>query len=437
MHQGKVLASDTPEQLIKSKQKKNLEDAFIAYLEEASNPIEDSTALSQDKNTITVKKQSRKHKKFDLLRLFGYSYRESLELTRDPVRLTFALLGSVILMFIMGYGISMDVEDLKFSVLDYDKSPQSRKYIENISGSRYFLEQPELNSQTQLDQNMKSGNINLAFVVPPNFGQDLTKGYNTQIAVWINGSMPFRAETIKGYVAGIHNTYLQQLQKESTNYKDTKSIVNIESRFRYNQDFKSIYSMVPAVIPMLLIFIPSILMALSVVREKELGSITNFYATPVTKLEFLIGKQLPYIVVGMISFFGLILLAIFVFKVPLKGSILTLTFGTFLYVIATTGVGLLMSSFAKTQIAAIAGTAILTLLPTIQFSGLKEPVSSLEGVGAIIGDIFPATYYIIISRGIFSKAVEFSDLYKEFIILGISIFMITILSMLALKKQEV
>ena len=437
MHQGKVLASDTPEQLIKSKQKENLEDAFIAYLEEASNSIEDSTALSQDKNTITVKKQSRKHKKFDLLRLFGYSYRESLELTRDPVRLTFALLGSVILMFIMGYGISMDVEDLKFSVLDYDKSPQSRKYIENISGSRYFLEQPELNSQTQLDQNMKSGNINLAFVVPPNFGQDLTKGYNTQIAVWINGSMPFRAETIKGYVAGIHNTYLQQLQKESTNYKDTKSIVNIESRFRYNQDFKSIYSMVPAVIPMLLIFIPSILMALSVVREKELGSITNFYATPVTKLEFLIGKQLPYIVVGMISFFGLILLAIFVFKVPLKGSILTLTFGTFLYVIATTGVGLLMSSFAKTQIAAIAGTAILTLLPTIQFSGLKEPVSSLEGVGAIIGDIFPATYYIIISRGIFSKAVEFSDLYKEFIILGISIFMITILSMLALKKQEV
>jgi len=436
MHQGKVLASDTPKQLIQSKNKENLEDAFIEYLEDATNENKNTTALLEENKTVNIQKEQ-PNKQFSFLRLFGYSYRESLELVRDPVRLVFALLGTVILMFIMGYGITMDVEDLKFSVLDYDKSPQSRKYIENISGSRYFLEQPELNSQKQLDQNMKSGRINLAFVVPPNFGQDLTKGYNTQIAVWINGSMPFRAETIKGYVAGIHNTYLKQLQKESTNYKDTKSIVNIESRFRYNQDFKSIYSMVPAVIPMLLIFIPSILMALSVVREKELGSITNFYATPVTKLEFLIGKQLPYVVVGMISFFGLILLAIFIFNVPLKGSILTLTFGTLLYVIATTGVGLLMSSFAKTQIAAIAGTAILTLLPTIQFSGLKEPVSSLEGIGAVIGDIFPASYYINISRGIFSKAVEFSDLYKEFIILGISIFVIIILSMLALKKQEV
>jgi len=436
MHQGKVLASDTPKQLIQSKNKENLEDAFIEYLEDATNENKNTTALLEENKTVNIQKEQ-PNKQFSFLRLFGYSYRESLELVRDPVRLVFALLGTVILMFIMGYGITMDVEDLKFSVLDYDKSPQSRKYIENISGSRYFLEQPELNSQKQLDQNMKSGSINLAFVVPPNFGQDLTKGYNTQIAVWINGSMPFRAETIKGYVAGIHNTYLKQLQKESTNYKDTKSIVNIESRFRYNQDFKSIYSMVPAVIPMLLIFIPSILMALSVVREKELGSITNFYATPVTKLEFLIGKQLPYVVVGMISFFGLILLAIFIFNVPLKGSILTLTFGTLLYVIATTGVGLLMSSFAKTQIAAIAGTAILTLLPTIQFSGLKEPVSSLEGIGAVIGDIFPASYYINISRGIFSKAVEFSDLYKEFIILGISIFVIIILSMLALKKQEV
>ncbi len=436
MHQGKVLASDTPKQLIQSKNKENLEDAFIEYLEDATNENKNTTALLEENKTVNIQKEQ-PNKQFSFLRLFGYSYRESLELVRDPVRLVFALLGTVILMFIMGYGITMDVEDLKFSVLDYDKSPQSRKYIENISGSRYFLEQPELNSQKQLDQNMKSGSINLAFVVPPNFGQDLTKGYNTQIAVWINGSMPFRAETIKGYVAGIHNTYLKQLQKESTNYKDTKSIVNIESRFRYNQDFKSIYSMVPAVIPMLLIFIPSILMALSVVREKELGSITNFYATPVTKLEFLIGKQLPYVIVGMISFFGLILLAIFIFNVPLKGSILTLTFGTLLYVIATTGVGLLMSSFAKTQIAAIAGTAILTLLPTIQFSGLKEPVSSLEGIGSVIGDIFPASYYINISRGIFSKAVEFSDLYKEFIILGISIFVIIILSMLALKKQEV
>ena len=170
-----------------------------------------------------------------------------------------------------------------------------------------------------------------------------------------------------------------------------KSDVNILLRYRYNQDFKSIYSMVPAVISLLLIFIPSILMALSVVREKELGSIVNFYAAPVKKLEFLLGKQLPYLIVSMISYFGLVAFAVFVFDVPLKGSLFTLTLGVFLYIICTTGIGLFISSFVKTQIAALMGTAILTLLPTIQFSGLKEPVSSLEGIGQFIGNSFPVT----------------------------------------------
>ncbi len=437
MHQGKVLASDTPKKLTLSKQKENLEDAFISYLEDASVEQEqNSISNKQEINISTTKNQKKRNKNFSALRLFGYSYRESLELIRDPVRLTFALVGTVILMFIIGYGISLDVDDLHFSVLDYDKSPQSREYIQHISGSRYFLEQNELHSEKELDKEMKSGNISVAFVIPPNFGKDLQKGYNVEVSAWIDGAMPFRAETMKGYVNGIHNSYVTQKTQEQSNYKNTSSIANIESRFRYNQDFKSIYAMIPAVIPMLLVFIPSILMALSVVREKELGSITNFYATPVTKIEFLIGKQLPYVIISMISFFGLLLLAIFVFEVPLKGDVLTLCFASLLYVIATTGIGLLMSSFAKTQIAAIAGTAILTLLPTIQFSGLKEPVSSLEGIGAFIGDIFPVTYYITISRGIFSKAVEFSGLYTEVLILTLSIFVITILSMLALKKQE-
>lgn len=435
MHQGKVLASDTPEQLIQSKHKENLEEAFIAYLEEATSENKNISALKEKNNIVNIKKE-RQNKEFSFLRLFGYSYRESLELVRDPVRLIFALLGTVILMFIMGYGITMDVEDLKFSVLDYDKSPQSQEYIQNISGSRYFLQQTPLSSEAELDRRIKQGKIAVAFVIPPNFGKNLKKGYNTEIAVWIDGAMPFRAETIKGYVSGIHYNYLEQRIQQSTTNLTNSNSANIEARYRYNQDFKSIYSMVPAVIPILLIFIPAILMALSVVREKELGSITNFYATPVTKLEFLIGKQLPYIIVSMFSFFGMLLLAIFIFQVPLKGNIWIFILGSFLYVIVTTSIGLFMSSFARTQIAAIAGTAILTLLPTIQFSGLKDPVSSLSGMGAFIGEIFPVTYYINISRGIFSKAQEFGDLHTEFIVLTISIFVITFFSMIFLKKQE-
>ena len=434
MHQGKVLITNTPKELISLKNKDTLEEAFISYLKEAVGESA-SEEKTEELSFNTSTQQSKPNSFFSLLRVIGYSYRESLELFRDKVRLTFALLGTVILMFVIGYGISLDVEDLKFAVLDQDKTPLSQSYIENIAGSRYFLEKESLNSFEQLDERMKKGEISLAFVIPPDFGKNLTKGYSEEIAVWIDGTFPFRAETIHGYVQGLHYNYIERFYKENFGM-DISSDVNILLRYSYNQDFKSIYSIVPAVIPMLLIFIPAILMALSVVREKELGSITNFYATPVTKLEFLLGKQLPYVFVSFISFLILVFFAIFVFDVPLKGNFFTLSFAALLYIICTTGIGLLMSSFAKTQIAALAGTAIFTLLPTVQFAGLKDPVSSLEGIGRLIGEVFPVTYFINISRGLFSKNVSFSDLHLEFFALGISAVVIIMLSLIVLKKQE-
>ena len=432
MHQGKVLANDTPKGLIHSRNKETLEDAFIDYLQEVEvvkTPSESiQAAHTQPKHKI--------NKFFSSLRLFGYAYRESLELIRDPIRLTFALLGTGILMLILGFGITLDVENLAFSALDQDDSPQSRQYLQNLSGSRYFLEHKPLHSMEELDHRMKSGELSVAFVIPPNFGKDLKKGRHTEIAVWIDGAMPFRSETIKGYVQGMQINYIRQLARETLGYVPALTPYNMQMRYRYNQDFKSIYAMVPAVLPMLLIFIPAILIALSVVREKELGSITNFYATPVTRLEFLIGKQLPYIVISMIGFFILVALSILVFGVFPKGSMLTLSLGALLYVTVTTGIGFLISSFMQTQIAALAGTAILTLLPTINFSGIKDPVSSLEGVGAFIGAIFPATYFINISRGIFSKELGFKDLHHDFLMMASALIFISIFSILLLKKQE-
>ena len=434
MHKGKVLVSNSPDELIKSKNKENLEDTFISYLEDALDETEKKEIVieNQINNEINNTPQN---SFFSLRRTFAYTYKETLELLRDKVRLTFALLGTLILLFVMGYGINFDVENLKFGVLDEDKSLASENYIQNISGSIYFVKKAELNSFDELDEKMKKGIINVAFVIPPDFGKNIVKGHKEEIAVWIDGTFPFRAETIYGYVQGLHYNYIKNYYKESLGI-DTKSDANIILRYRYNQDFKSIYSMVPAVISLLLIFIPSILMALSVVREKELGSIVNFYATPVTKMEFLLGKQLPYIIVSMISFFGLVFLSIFIFQVPLKGSLFTLTLGAFLYIICTTGIGLFISSFVRTQIAALTGTAILTLLPTIQLSGLKEPVSSLEGIAFYIGNAFPVTYFINISRGVFSKNISFNELYFEFFVLSISIFVILFFSLLVLNKQE-
>jgi ribosome-dependent ATPase len=190
------------------------------------------------------------------------------------------------------------------------------------------------------------------------------------------------------------------------------------------------------VIPLLLLLIPAMLTTLSVVREKELGSIINFYVTPVTRLEFLLGKQLPYVVLGMANFLLLALLAVTVFGVPMTGSFLTLTLATLLYVAAATAIGLLISSFMRSQIAAIFGTVALTILPATQFSGMVDPVSSLEGAGAFIGQVFPTAHYLTISRGTFSKGLGLIDLQMSFVPLLIAIPVLLGLSAALLRKQE-
>jgi ribosome-dependent ATPase len=436
MHAGKVLASDTPAGLCAARGEKTLEAAFISYLEEATGVV----AVQPDAAPAAAAPEAENRpvappSAFSLRRLLGYAYREALELRRDPIRLTFALLGSVLLMFVLGYGISLDVEGLRFGVLDRDQSPESRAYIQNIAGSRYFIEQPSIADDADLDRRMQNGELSLAVDIPANFGRDLRRSHWPEIGVWVDGAMPYRGETVRGYVQGLHLTYVQQLILEKTGVSSGYP-VNIVSRYRYNQDFKSIYAMVPAVIPILLIFIPAILMALGVVREKELGSITNLYVTPVTRLEFLLGKQLPYIVVALISFVLLLIQSQVIFQVPIKGSLLALCLGAVLYVIATTGIGLLISTFTSTQIAALFGTAILTILPTVSFSGLTSPVAALEGVGYWIGQCFPASYFLIISRGTFTKALGFADLIPQFLALAAFIPVLTLVSVALLRKQE-
>ncbi|GAB2180199.1 ribosome-associated ATPase/putative transporter RbbA [Denitratisoma sp. agr-D3] len=437
MNAGQVLASDTPEALRLAQGKDSLEEAFIAYLEQARRDDSENEAATVQTTAASVSNgKTPRPAFFSLGRLLGYAYREMLELRRDPIRLTFALLGSVLLMLILGYGITMDVQDLRFAVHDRDQSPESRAYIRNIAGSRYFLEQAPIASSAELDRRMKSGELSLALEIPEKFGQDLRRGRSPEIALWVDGAMPYRGETIRGYAQAMHLLYQAELVAEKTGATPTLLPFDVQTRYRYNQDFKSVYAMVPAVIPLLLVFIPAILVALGVVREKELGSITNLYVTPVTRLEFLLGKQLPYVVLSMISFVLLLLEAEWVFAVPLKGHFLPLVLATLLYVTATTGLGLLVSSFTKSQMAALAGTAIITMLPTIQFSGLTQPVASLSGVGATLGQLWPATYYLVISRGIFAKALTLADLHGQFLALALFVPAFTLLSVLLLKKQE-
>lgn len=447
MHAGKVLDSDTPQNLVKKQGTATLEEAFIKYLldagagddipEDSAPKADDNVSLENASSEVTadVPAEHTPQKRFSLQRLLSYTWREALELRRDPVRATLALLGSLILMATIGYGITMDVEDLPYAILDRDQTTLSTSYVNNIAGSRYFIEHDPLYNYEELDARMRNAEIALAIEIPPNFGRDVAKGAPVSIGVWIDGAMPQRAETIRGYVQGMHLDWLQKEAKYQYGL-DAAQPFNVEVRYRYNPDVKSLVSIVPAVIPIMLLLIPAMLAALSVVREKELGSILNLYVTPVTKLEFLLGKQLPYLVISLFNFIMMVFLAILLFGVPVKGGMITLTLAALFFSIFSTGFGLFASSFTKSQIGAMFFTIIGTLIPAIQFAGMLNPVSSLEGFSRILGEVYPASHMLTVSRGIFSKALYFNDLSGELMILMIGGPIIVLCSVLLLKKQD-
>ena len=469
MHGGKVLASDAPTALVKQSGEATLEAAFISYLKKASGadqtPPQTSAYQGREpsacmKSGVGVAKLALPVKasldtpslnstvlggrhgvppsspRFSLLRLFSYTRREALELRRDPLRGLIALFGTLLLMFTFGYGISMDVENLHFAVLDRDQSILSNNYALDLGGSRYFIAQAPINDYEELERRMRSGELSLALEIPPNFAHDLERGNPVKIGAWIDGAMPTRAENVLGYVQAMHQGWLLENARQRATGRIPDGLMNIETRFRYNPDVKSLPAIVPAIIPMLLMLIPAMLSALSVVREKELGSILNLYVTPVSKLEFLVGKQLPYIAIGMVNFFLMSALAVFVFDVPHKGDFLFLTLAALLYVTDATGIGLLISTLTRSQIAAIFATFLVTFIPSIRFSGMLDPVASLEGGARLIGETFPATHFLTICRGTFSKALGFAELQSSLLPLALAIPVIVGLSVLLLKKQE-
>lgn len=436
MHAGKVLVSETPADIVAGRDAETLEQAFIDYLVEAGGGAQDArqrTAEAAAPLVGSVAKRPRSHY-FSFSRMYSYMWREVLELQRDPVRAALALVGSMILMFVIGFGISMDVEDLPYAVLDRDQTGLSRNYTLNLSGSGYFVEKPPVSDYAELDRRMRSGELSLAIEIPPGFARDLQRGNRVQIGAWVDGAMPQRAETVQGYVQGMHQVWLQQQAVERYG-SGIAGLATIENRFRYNPDVKSLPAMVPAVMPLLLLMLPAMLAALAVVREKELGSIINLYVTPVTRSEFIIGKQIPYVALAMLNFLLMTLLAITAFDVPVKGSFATLALAALIYCVVSTGIGFLASTFTRSQIAALFFTMVISILPAVQFSGMMNPVSSLEGIGRMIGEVYPTTYMLIISRGVFGKALDLGDLYTYFVPLLLAVPVVMGLTILTLKKQ--
>jgi ribosome-dependent ATPase len=452
MHAGKVLAMGPPAQLVAERKAKNLEAAFIGYLEDAAKdpnardilasakPAAEAAAFSSAEaaTPASAAEATHAHKassRFSFGRVWAFARRETVELQHDRVRLAFAVLGPLLLMTVFGYGISLDVDHLPFAVLDADDTVSSRLYADSFRGTQYFDERPPIYSYAELNRRLRNGELRLAVEIPAGFERDMQRGRQPEVNALVDGAQPFRGETTRGYVEATHKLYVQRL-RDARGLPPAAAPMKIETRMLFNQAFQSVYAMVPGDIMLLLILIPSMLTALSVVREKELGSIANFYAAPASRSEFLFGKQLPYLSVALIQFATLVALAVLVFHVPLKGSFATLLLGGIVYVVSTTGFGLLLSVFAGSQTAAIFAAAIISILPAVQFSGMFVPVSSLSGGAWLAGKIFPSTYFQAISVGTFTKALGLASLWRNIVALAVIAIVYIVLSVTLLRKQE-
>jgi ribosome-dependent ATPase len=436
MHAGRVLACDAPNKLIEDRHAPNLEEAFIGYMEDAISGQAGARDKAVRPSVPVVRKKRQWNLPLPLRRLLAYSRNEAVQIMRDPVRLAFAFVGSALLMLVFGFGITTDVENIRYTSLDQDHSTESRTYLEQFRGARpYFLPTPPTQSEDEALRRLQSDDVSLVLQTPPRFGADVRRGAQPEVLATVDGAMPFRGETVSQYVRGVHSTLLRDPGSAFIT-APRKFSPRFQNRFMYNPTFQSIYSIVPSVPALLLILIPAILMTVSIVREKELGSIINFYVTPTGRLEYLLGKQLPYIAIGMVNFFILAALALIVFGVAIKGSFLVLTLCTFLYLLVTTGVGMVTSTFTKTQVAAVFITAILTIQPTIQFAGLLQPVSTLEGGARIIGSIWPTTYYMHSSVGAYTKGLAPRLMVGDLVFLACAIPILLAISTIGLKKQD-
>ena len=364
-----------------------------------------------------------------------FAIREGKELLRDHVRTFFALFGPVILMTAVTWGVSFDVGNLAFAVRDRDQSAESRAIVEYFAGSSQFHQLPPLTADADIDTALESSSAKMVIDIPPAFGRDLLRGTRPEIGFYLDGAESFNASNLTGYIASILGDYARD-QAHAHGIRLPPDAAQLVPRFRYNPDFKSILAIAPGVLMLALSLFPAMMAAVGVVREREIGSIANFYASPASRLQFLLGKQLPYLASAMLSFLILYLMMRYWFGVPLNGSAAALLTGTLLMCATTTATGLLVSCFTRSQVAAIFITAVGTVMPAMSFSGFLVPVSSLQGGAYIMGKILPSAWYANLTTGTFVKGLGYPDLVREHFILGGYYLIILTLAVLNLKKQE-
>ncbi len=344
-----------------------------------------------------------------LRRVFAIAGCETRQLRRDPMISVRALGVPLVLFLLFGYGLSLDVEHIPFAVVDCDRSAFSREYIYAFAGNPTFSLRAEAADTRVLSAMLRRGEIRLGMVIPPQFQHTLYKGRPESVQFMVDGVYSYRAEVTRAYAlavsAHVSSEIFRTLMIERTGHAPNLDPLDIETRYLYNESLRATNAIVPGLLPVILMMSPAVMVAVAIVREKELGSIFNFLSSPATRTEFVLGKLIPYAAIGFGDALILGALTVVLFGVPFKGGVLIYCLGAALYVIATAAMGLLFSSFAKSQFGAIVVAMIATMVPSFLYSGLLIPIHNMSLDGRIAAHLFPAMFFNHIVIGAYLKAL--------------------------------
>ena len=364
----------------------------------------------------------------NIQRIVAYAYKEWREIARDRLFFSLAFIVPPMLMVLFGVGLSLDVEHIPFVVLDQDKTQESRDYAARFSSGVFFNLEGELTDPKQLDELMARGKVRAALIIPNGFGRKLAANQPAEVQTVIDGTFPSRALTTKGYIDAINAQAsldrIGQLISHTTGMTEDAarkrlSPVKLSVRYLYNEAVESLWSLGPKLLMVILMVAPPFLTALGVVREKETGAIFNLYASNLTRGEYLLGKLAPYVGISFLNSWVLWLIALWGFGVPFRGSMLFFSLASVIYVLCTTGIGLLVSIVTRSQVSAMIVTAIITIVPAVLYSGVLIPVPSLGPTGQVIAHLLPAMYYTDIAVGCFLKGNGLKELWQECLVLAI------------------
>ncbi|GAB6074901.1 ABC transporter permease [Nautilia lithotrophica] len=357
----------------------------------------------------------------------AYLKKEFIDLVRSKMIIMVYLMPTLITL-LFGYGLKMEITHARTIIIDKDNTKLSNEIVKSFTHSKYFDTKLLNISDNAALKLVKQNKADLFIIIPHNFERNLIHSKNAEVGVFIDGSFPLRATTLEGYVNGM---FINILEKNGI-----ETPVKINQRNLFNESMRDENAIIPGVIGLALLIAPSILAALLIVKEKELGTIFNFYSTPLKKSEFLIAKLTPPFILHSLNAIILLLWAVYWFDLPFKGSFWLYILASELYILVSVGIGLLVSIVTSTQVAALVLSVIITVIPGFLYSGIMMPISSMTGESYIEAHMFPVMYYNHIIYDTFLVGNGFDSLLniKYLLILFFYAVMLLSIGSLLLKK---